>query len=796
MSTFDTKTLEILEFPKVIHQLLSFASSEPAKKKIRKLKPFTQIDQINSSQNETEDGVVLLERKDGIPIAAFEDVQAHLKRLQIGASLNGEEVAHIGRLLKIARDIVRYFDNIKEEGDIQLKQLYTVTDELDALPETLKEIERTVDDSGYVLDSASPQLRQIRGQIQSTQSSIRQVLNGIVKGKDSKYLTENLITMRNDRFVLPVKAENRKQFGGVVHDQSSSGQTVYVEPQRVVDLNNRLRQLSVEAQNEEERVLSEISSRLGQNTEMIEKNQVLLTHLDFISAKAKYARSIKAARPQVSLENHVDLHQARHPLLDAETVVPNDIKIGEDYEAIVVTGPNTGGKTIVLKTLGLLQIMGQAGLQIPADAPSTIGVFDSVYADIGDEQSIEQSLSTFSSHMTNIIRILEQISDQSLVLIDELGSGTDPQEGAALAIAIMEYIRSKGSLSVISSHYPELKAYGYRQEKTVNASMAFDVDTLSPTFKLQIGIPGRSNALEISRRLGIPEEIIERSKEWIGDESQSVEDMITDLDFQRQRSEEEREHYHEQYMEAYKLRRQLEAAYDELNQQRGQLMEEAHKKANQEVEKAQEQAEKIISDIRAKQLNLGQSVVKEHELIDAQSQLDRLRTDEERDLLAKNKHIKKARQTAGLQEGDQVQVTTLNQQGTLLEKAGKKAWMVQLGSMKMKVDEASLEKIAGSSSEDKPESVISHRAARPRVKTQIDIRGERYEKGIDEVSQYLDAALLNNYETVTVIHGHGTGALREGVHKLLRKHPQVESFELAPANQGGTGATIVRLKSS
>lgn len=796
MSTFDTKTLEILEFPKVIHQLLSFASSEPAKKKIRKLKPFTQIDQINSSQNETEDGVVLLERKDGIPIAAFEDVQAHLKRLQIGASLNGEEVAHIGRLLKIARDIVRYFDNIKEEGDIQLKQLYTVTDELDALPETLKEIERTVDDSGYVLDSASPQLRQIRGQIQSTQSSIRQVLNGIVKGKDSKYLTENLITMRNDRFVLPVKAENRKQFGGVVHDQSSSGQTVYVEPQRVVDLNNRLRQLSVEAQNEEERVLSEISSRLGQNTEMIEKNQVLLTHLDFISAKAKYARSIKAARPQVSLENHVDLHQARHPLLDAETVVPNDIKIGEDYEAIVVTGPNTGGKTIVLKTLGLLQIMGQAGLQIPADAPSTIGVFDSVYADIGDEQSIEQSLSTFSSHMTNIIRILEQISDQSLVLIDELGSGTDPQEGAALAIAIMEYIRSKGSLSVISSHYPELKAYGYRQEKTVNASMAFDVDTLSPTFKLQIGIPGRSNALEISRRLGIPEEIIERSKEWIGDESQSVEDMITDLDFQRQRSEEEREHYHEQYMEAYKLRRQLEAAYDELNQQRGQLMEEARKKANQEVEKAQEQAEKIISDIRAKQLNLGQSVVKEHELIDAQSQLGRLRTDEERDLLAKNKHIKKARQTAGLQEGDQVQVTTLNQQGTLLEKAGKKAWMVQLGSMKMKVDEASLEKIAGSSSEDKPESVISHRAARPRVKTQIDIRGERYEKGIDEVSQYLDAALLNNYETVTVIHGHGTGALREGVHKLLRKHPQVESFELAPANQGGTGATIVRLKSS
>ena len=796
MSTFDTKTLETLEFPKVIHQLLSFASSEPAKRKIRKLKPFTQTDQINSSQNETEDGVVLLERKDGIPIAAFEDVQDHLKRLQIGASLNGEEVAHIGRLLKISRDIVRYFDNIKEEGDIQLKQLYAVTDELDALPETLKEIERTVDDSGYVLDSASPQLRQVRGQIQSTQSSIRQVLNGIVKGKDSKYLTENLITMRNDRFVLPVKAENRKQFGGVVHDQSSSGQTIYVEPQRVVDLNNRLRQLSVEAQNEEERVLSEISSRLAQNTQMIEKNQVLLTHLDFISAKAKYARSIKAVRPQVSLENHVDLHQARHPLLDAETVVPNDIKIGEDYEAIVVTGPNTGGKTIVLKTLGLLQIMGQAGLQIPADAPSSIGVFDSVYADIGDEQSIEQSLSTFSSHMTNIIRILERITDQSLVLIDELGSGTDPQEGAALAISIMEYIRSKDSLSVISSHYPELKAYGYRQEKTVNASMAFDVDTLSPTFKLQIGIPGRSNALEISRRLGIPEEIIARSKELIGDESQSVEDMITDLDFQRQRSEEEREHYHEQYMEAYKLRRQLEAAYDELNQQREQLIEEARKKANQEVEKAQEKAEKIISDIRAKQLNLGQSVVKEHELIDAQSQLGRLRTDEERDFLAKNKHIKKAQHAAGFQEGDQVQVTTLNQQGTLLEKAGSKAWMVQLGSMKMKVEEASLEKIAGSSSENKSESVISHRASQPRVKTQIDIRGERYEKGIDEVSQYLDAALLNNYETVTVIHGHGTGALREGVHKLLRKHPQVESFELAPANQGGTGATIVRLKSS
>lgn len=796
MSTFDAKTLETMEFPKVINQLLSFASSQPTKRKIKELKPSNQIDQINSSQNETEDGVVLLERKDGIPIAAFEDVQAHLKRLEIGASLNGEEVAQIARLLKVARDLIRYFENLREEGDIQLKQLNSISDYLDALPETLKEIERTVDDGGYVLDSASPALRQVRGQIQSTQASIRQVLNGIVKGKDSKYLTDILITMRNDRFVLPVKAENRKQFGGVVHDQSSSGQTIYVEPQRVVDLNNRLRQLTIEAQNEEERVLSEISFKLAQNTKVIEKNQVLLTHLDFVSAKAKYARSIGAVRPQVSLDNHVDLHQARHPLLDAETVVPNDIKIGEDYEAIIVTGPNTGGKTIVLKTLGLLQIMGQAGLQIPADSPSSIGVFDSVYADIGDEQSIEQSLSTFSSHMTNIIRILECLTDKSLVLIDELGSGTDPQEGAALAIAIMEYIRKKDSLSVISSHYPELKAYGYKQEKTVNASMAFDVDTLSPTFKLQIGIPGRSNALEISRRLGIPEEIIERSRELIGDESQSVEEMITDLDFQRQRSEEERQHYQEQYIEAYKLRRQLEVAYDDLNQKREELLEEAHKKANQEVEKAQEEAEKIISDLRAKQLNLGQSVVKEHELIDAQTQLDRLRTAEEKEFLAKNKHIKKAKKETDFQEGDQVQVASLGQQGTLLEKSGKKAWMVQLGSMKMKVDEASLERIASSSSEMKQESVISHRASRPTVKTQVDIRGERYENGIDEVSKYLDAVLLNNYETVTIIHGHGTGALREGVHKLLKKHRQVESFELAPANQGGTGATIVQLKSS
>lgn len=796
MSVFDTKTLETLEFPKVINQLVSFASSQTTKRKIKQLKPSADIDQIKSSQNETEDGVVLLERKDGIPIAVFEDVQAHLKRLEIGASLNGEEVAQVGRLLKIARDIIRYFENIREEGDIQLKQLNSTSDHLDALPEILKEIERTVDEGGYVLDSASPALRQVRGQIQSAQASIRQVLNGIVKGKDAKYLTDTLITMRNDRFVLPVKAENRKQFGGVVHDQSSSGQTIYVEPQRVVDLNNRLRQLTIDAQKEEERVLSEISFKLAQNTKVIEKNQVLLTHLDFISAKAKYARSIGAVRPQVSLDNYVDLHQARHPLLDTETVVPNDITIGEDYEAVIVTGPNTGGKTIVLKTLGLLQIMGQAGLQIPAESPSTIGVFDNVYADIGDEQSIEQSLSTFSSHMTNIIRILERLTDKSLVLIDELGSGTDPQEGAALAIAIMEYIRRKEAWAVASSHYPELKAYGYQQEKTVNASMAFDVDTLSPTFKLQIGIPGRSNALEISRRLGLPEEIIQRSKELIGDASQSVEDMITDLDFQRQRSAEEREHYQEQYIEAYKLRRQLEAAYDDLNQKRDQLLEEARKKANQEIEKAQEDAEKIISDIRAKQLNLGQSVVKEHELIDAQTQLDRLRTAEEKELLSKNKHIKKAVKEEGLQEGDQVHVASLGQQGTLLEKSGKKAWMVQLGSMKMKVDGSSLERIAGSSSEKKEEQVISHRTSRPNVKTQVDIRGERYETGVDQVSQYLDAALLNNYETVTIIHGHGTGALREGVHKLLKRHPQVESFELAPANQGGTGATIVHLKSS
>ncbi len=795
MSTFDKKTLGTLEFNKIIQQLLNYASSTTAKEQISLLKPSNDREKIEAALNETADGVRLIKEKGGIPIASFTDLTAHLKRLSIGASLNGEEVSQVGRLLKNVREVKIFFSKIKEESDIPLDEIAVVGQVLNPLPQLLEVMEYSIDDSGGILDSASTSLRKIRSSISANQNDIRRILNGMIKGKYAKYLTDNLITMRNDRFVLPVKAESKKAVGGVVHDQSSSGQTLYIEPQAVVDKNNHLRQLAVEEKQEEDRILAELSEKIASHATDIQKNQALMTHLDVVNAKARYAVDMNAVHPAISLDHVVDLKQARHPLLDPAEVVPNDIILGQDYKTIIVTGPNTGGKTIVLKTLGLLQMMAQAGLHIPAQEKSQIAIFDGIYADIGDEQSIEQSLSTFSSHMTNINHILQRMTSSSLVLIDELGSGTDPQEGAALAIAILEYIRQVGPLAMISSHYPELKSYGYQQEETINASMTFDVDSLSPTFELQIGVPGRSNAFEISKRLGVDQDIIDRAKSLMTADSQSVDDMISDLDHQRRRAEEEYEDFHQQYIEAFKVRRQLEDAYQQLNQEREQLMEEAQEKAATYLDDAKTKADRIISDIRQKQMDLGQATVKEHELIDAQSQLDRLRSQEEKDQLAKNKHIKKAKKEQGLQVGDEVQVLPFNQNGTLIEALGKDEWMVQMGSMKMKVQSDQME-LTKKNSSSATSPVSSHRASRPRVGTELDIRGERFEKGMDELAQYLDAALLNHYESVTIIHGHGTGALRQGTHQLLKKHPQVEDFELAPANQGGTGATLVKLKSS
>lgn len=784
------KSLKTLEFPKVIDAVCQYTVSSLGKEKLKQLTPSYDYEEIVQRQEETDDGTRLLRMKGGIPIAAFEDIRPYVKRVNIGAVLNGEESAQIGRVIKSSHEMKSFFDYVKEE-EFEFPQLYKISDSLVLMRKLERTIFSVVDDGGHVVDDASPKLHNIRTGIKQTESRVREKLESIVRGSQSRFLTDAIITMRNDRYVIPVKSENRNTFGGVVHDQSSTGQTFFIEPQSVVDLNNRLKQYQSEERHEIDRILSELTNEIAPYTGEILANLELLVRLDFINAKARFSKAIEATRPIVSRENHVELIKARHPLIKKENIVSNDIILGENYQVMIVTGPNTGGKTVALKTFGLLQLMGQAGLQLPVEEESTMGVFSGVFADIGDEQSIEQSLSTFSSHMTNIVNILNEIDDKSLVLLDELGAGTDPQEGAALAIAMLDGIAAIGSYVMITSHYPELKAYGYNRPKTINASMEFDVKSLSPTYRLLIGIPGRSNAFEIANRLGLSTEIIDSAKQLISGESQSVDEMIQDLESKRKESEDNAEQLRKKLRDAEKLHRELKQAHDEYQNEREELRNKAQDEANRVVEQAQKDTEKIISDLRKRQLEGDNGVnIKEHEFIDAKRNLSELKQEE--DFLKKNRILQKEKDKKKLKSGDDVQVKSFGQKGVLIEKVNETQWNVQMGMLKMKLDESDLISIK---QEDEPVSrQTSVRASVGSVSTEIDLRGERVEEALHQLERYLDQALLSNYPKVTIIHGMGTGAVRKAVQESLRNHPQVKSSSSAPANQGGNGATIVTFK--
>ncbi|WP_161878656.1 endonuclease MutS2 [Alkalibacterium sp. MB6] len=779
-----------LEYEKVIRALGEHTVSRLGREKASKLVPTQEESLIREQLEETEDASRLLRLKGGIPVAEFDDIRPHLKRVRIQGTLNGQEIAQIGRILRTLKDIKRFFSDAKEE-DIPLNRLYEKAEQLVSFTPLERKIFSVVDEGGYVLDDASSALKRIRDSIKSTESRARQKLESIVRGPQSRFLTDAIITMRNDRYVIPVKQENRSTFGGVVHDQSSTGQTLFIEPQSVLDLNNRLRVYQVEEKAEVERILSELTQDIAPYREDLEYHLSLLVELDFIQAKARYARSIKAVMPKLNTNKHVALYQARHPLLKEDEVVANDIIIGEDYKTMIVTGPNTGGKTVVLKTLGLLQLMGQAGLFLPVEDGSTMGIFSSVFADIGDEQSIEQSLSTFSSHLTTIVSILERMDDDSLILFDELGAGTDPQEGAALAISILDAIGQTGSYVMITSHYPELKAYGYNRPETINASMEFNVDTLSPTYRLLIGIPGRSNAFEIARRLGLDDMIIDTAKQLLSGESQNVDQMIEDLESRRKEAETEAGKATNELKEAERLHRELKEAFKQYQDERDDLKKKAEKEANDIVDKARQEADDIIKELRQRQLE-GQfnEPLKEHEFIDAQTRLSRLKTEE--DSLSKNKVLQKQKQKKALKVGDSVEVQSFGQKGIVVEKAGNREWVVQMGMLKMKLPETDLIQVE---QEKVPQQRVSiNRSSGMGVSTEIDVRGERVEEAVQQVDRYIDQALLQNYPKVTIIHGMGTGAVRKGVHEFLKKHSQVKTYSDAPANQGGSGATIVTFK--
>ena len=787
LKQIDKKSMHTLEYHKIIEQLGEFTVSDLGRRKVKEIQPSSDRREVTRLLEETDDAVTLHRLKDGIPLGIFHDVRPHLKRMEIGAILSGQEVVQVGQLLKGVREIFEFFQDAKEE-DITLNQLYTLIDEIVVLSSLERKVYATLTESGEIVDDASPRLKSTRTSIRQTESGIREKLNNIVRGSQAKYLTDNIITMRNDRYVIPVKADSRNIFGGVVHAQSSTGQTVYVEPQSVLDLNNRLKRLQSDEKYEIERILIELSQEIVPYSDEIIHNLEILTRIDVLQAKALYAREIKATRPTVHDENYIQLFSARHPLIPEDEIVANDIKLGNLYKTVVVTGPNTGGKTVILKTLGLLQLMGQSGLYLPVGEESTIGVFNHILSDIGDEQSIEQSLSTFSSHLTTIVSILEVLDDNSLVVLDELGAGTDPQEGAALAISLLDKIGAIGSFAMITSHYPELKLYGYNRPETINASMEFNIDTLRPTYKFKLGIPGRSNAFEIARRLGMDDEIIDVARSLMSSESQNVDEMISDLDTKQKEAEQTSLELRRRLVETEKLHKELADAQTEYEKEKENMKKKAQEEANKLVEDTKRKADNIIADLRQKQLDAENApTIKEHEFIDAQTQLSDLRQEEEN--LRKNKVLKREKEKRVLKVGQSVMVDSFGQIGTLVEEIDGE-WVVQMGMLKMKLPEEDFTV----SEEEEKQTKTTFYGSTSSVRPELDLRGERVDAALSKLDQYIDQALLANYKKVTIIHGHGTGAVRSAVQTALGKHRSVASYKIAPANQGGAGATIASFK--
>ncbi|WP_416827659.1 endonuclease MutS2 [Ectobacillus polymachus] len=782
------RTLRILEYDKVKEQLLEHVSSSLGREKVIQLLPSKDFEEVIYLQDATEEGAFVLRLKGHAPLGGVSDIRPHVKRAKIGSMLHPTELLAISMTMYGSRQMKGFIEEVVENhGEVPI--LLSLTLRLTSLLDLEKEINACIGDGGEVVDSASDKLRSIRQQMRSAESRIREKLEGMIRSSNaSKQLSDTIVTIRNDRYVIPVKQEYRGVYGGIVHDQSASGQTLFIEPQVVVDLNNSLQEARVKEKQEIERILLMLTSKVAEVADMILENVEVLAELDFIFAKAAYAKRLKAIKPKLNNQRYLKLFKARHPLIPQDVVVANDIELGTDFTTIVITGPNTGGKTVTLKTVGLCVLMAQSGLHIPALDESEICIFQDIFADIGDEQSIEQSLSTFSSHMVNIVSILGQADYDSLVLFDELGAGTDPQEGAALAISILDEVYKRGTRVIATTHYPELKAYGYNREGVVNASVEFDVNTLSPTYKLLLGVPGRSNAFEISKRLGLVDRVIDHARELMSTESNKVENMIVKLEESKKNAEREWKEAEELRKESEKLHKELQRQIVEFNQQRDEALLKAQIEAEEKVEAAKKEADTIIRELRLLQKQQLANI-KEHELIEAKSRLEHATPS----LITKKKIEKKKENKRSLRAGDEVKVLTFGQKGQLLEKISDHEWHVQIGILKMKVKEADIEYLSTPKQvEKRPLATVKGKDYH--VKLELDLRGERYEDAMERVEKYLDDAMLAGYPRVSIIHGKGTGALRQGVQEKLKKHRGVKTYRFGEMGEGGLGVTVVELK--
>jgi DNA mismatch repair protein MutS2 len=783
------RVLRVLEYPKIIEQLGTHASSSLGKEKVMGLHPSFIYEEVNEAQKSTFEGLTVLRLKGHVPLGGIKDIRPSIKRAAIGGILNSTELNDIANTLYGGRQLKIFLEGVTE--DHQLPILQSWNEQIASLKPLEQEIKSCIDDQGEVLDSASPTLRQLRSLIRSTENRIREKLNQMTKSTNiQKMLQDAIVTIRNDRYCLPVKQEYRANFGGIVHDQSSSGATLFIEPEVVVAINNQLREARLKEEREIEKILRELSSKVSLEVESLSRNVEALAELDFIFAKARYGTQLKAVQPNLNQDGYFKLNKARHPLISDQDIVPISFDLGRGYTSLIITGPNTGGKTVTLKTLGLLTLMTCSGLAIPAEEGSEMAVVSSVFADIGDEQSIEQSLSTFSSHMTNIVRILEEMDHNSLVLFDELGAGTDPTEGAALAMAILDHVYQRGARVVATTHYSELKAYAYSKDTVINASVEFDVETLRPTYRLLVGVPGRSNAFSIAKRLGLSDAVIEQAKAQIGEDDTRVETMIASLEENQKIAEKEREKAESLRKEIEQLRLEMQKKEEQIEQEKDKRIEVAEKKAKEYFAKTIQDAEKVISDLRESALK--QENVKEHVLIDAKKKLESLSQSVETQREKKTQGIKNvAKGTKKFNPGDEVHVHSFGQKGHIVEKVSEKEYLVQIGIMKMKVEKSQLEKVHREEKVRTPKATV--KTTSEVTKMECDIRGQNVDEAVMHLDKYLDDAFLAGYHQVYVIHGKGTGLLRKGVQDYLKRHKGVKGMRLGGAGEGGSGVTVVEL---
>ena len=774
------KILETLEFNKVKSLFEPYLLTEQGLEQLKELVPTDKADKIKQAFAEMKEMQELFVEHPHFSISATKDIAATCKRLEMGADLNIEEFLLLKRVIFTSRELKNFYDNLE---NVRLDHLANWFEKLHDFPHLQGNLQ-AINEAGFIENFASEELARIRRKIHDSESQVRDVLQELLKQK-AQMLTEGIIASRNGRQVLPVKNTYRNKIAGVVHDISASGNTVYIEPREVVKLSEEIASFRADERYEMMRILQELSERVRPHAAEIANDAWVIGHLDLIRAKVRFIQETEAVVPQVSEYQEIQLLHVRHPLV--QNAVANDVHFGKDLTAIVITGPNTGGKTIMLKTLGLTQIMAQSGLPILADKGSRVGIFEEIFADIGDEQSIEQSLSTFSSHMTNIVDILGKVNQHSLLLLDELGAGTDPQEGAALAMSILEDLRLRQVKTMATTHYPELKAYGIETTYVQNASMEFDIASLRPTYRFMQGVPGRSNAFEVAKRLGLSDIIVGDASKQI-DQDNDVNRIIEQLEEQTLESRKRLDNIREVEQENLKMNRALKKLYNELNREKETELNKAREQAAEIVELALSESDDILKNLHSK------SQLKPHEIIEAKAKLKKLAP--EKVDLSKNKVLQKAKKKRAPKIGDDIIVLNYGQRGTLTNQLKDGRWEAQVGLIKMTLEEKEFDlvQVQQEAPVKKKQVNVVKRAVGKGPRARLDLRGKRYEEAMSELDAFIDQALLNNLAQVDIIHGIGTGVIREGVTKYLQRNKHVKTFGYAPQNAGGSGATIVTFK--